>query len=132
MGSLLAFTPVMWSTARCYNDSSCGYGVLWGLFWTPSFFPGLGLWFHPRGFLYISCIPPMYVFMGDFSKKINLKIFLKKLFCAFLCLSLGLKKPGDFTVSEGHGYPRLKNISRGGAWAGGNSTGALCIGFTLI
>ncbi len=22
-----------------------------------------------------------------------------------MCLSLGLKKPGDFTVSEGHGYP---------------------------
>ncbi len=22
-----------------------------------------------------------------------------------LCVSLGLKKPGDFTVSEGHGYP---------------------------
>ncbi len=25
--------------------------------------------------------------------------------CAFVCVSLGLKKPGDFTVSEGHGYP---------------------------
>jgi hypothetical protein len=22
-----------------------------------------------------------------------------------VCVSLGLKKPGDFTVSEGHGYP---------------------------
>jgi len=36
------------------------------------------------------------------SKFLKLK---KKLLCAFLCLSLGLKKPGDFTVSEGHGYP---------------------------
>ncbi len=25
--------------------------------------------------------------------------------CAPPCVSLGLKKPGDFTVSEGHGYP---------------------------
>jgi hypothetical protein len=39
MGPLLAFIPVMWSTARCCSDSSCEYGVLWGLFWTPSFFP---------------------------------------------------------------------------------------------
>ncbi len=22
-----------------------------------------------------------------------------------MCFSLGLKKPGDFTMSEGHGYP---------------------------
>ncbi len=29
----------------------------------------------------------------------------KKLFCAFVCVSLGLKKPGDFTMSKGHGYP---------------------------
>jgi len=36
--------------------------------------------------------------MGDFSKK-------KKNCFAPLCLSLGLKKPGDFTVSEGHRYP---------------------------
>jgi len=44
--------------------------------------------------------------MGDFSKTINLKKKKKKkLLCAFLCLSLGLKKPGDFTVFEGHGYP---------------------------
>jgi len=28
----------------------------------------------------------------------------KKLFCAFLCLSLCLKKLGDFRMSEGHGY----------------------------
>jgi hypothetical protein len=42
-GALLAFTPVMWSTARCYSDSSCGYGVLWGLLWTPSFFSARAL-----------------------------------------------------------------------------------------
>ncbi len=23
----------------------------------------------------------------------------------FMCVSLGLKKPGDFIVSEGHGHP---------------------------
>jgi len=56
MGPLLAFTPVLWSTARCYSDSSFGYGVLWGLLWTPSFFSGLGLWFHPRGWVGLNCI----------------------------------------------------------------------------
>jgi hypothetical protein len=56
MGHLLAFTPVMWSTARCCSDSSCGYGVLWGLLWTPSFFSGLGLWFCPRGWVGLDCI----------------------------------------------------------------------------
>jgi hypothetical protein len=40
---------------------------------------------------------------GLFKKKQNK--FLKKLLCAFVCLSLGLKEPGDFTVSEGHRYP---------------------------
>jgi len=45
MKPLLAFTLVMWSTARCCSDSSCGYGVLWGLLWTPSFFQGLGFGF---------------------------------------------------------------------------------------
>ncbi len=37
----------------------------------------------------------------------NNKFFkkLKKSCFAPLCLSFGLKKPGDFTVSEGHGYP---------------------------
>jgi hypothetical protein len=68
MGPLLTFTPVMWSIARCCNDFSCGYGLLWGLLWTASFFLGLRLWFRPRGLLYISSIPSMYVFMGDFSK----------------------------------------------------------------
>ncbi len=48
--------------------------------------------------------------MGDFSKTINFFI-KKKLFCAFVCVSLGLKKPGDFTVSEGHGYPLVINRS---------------------
>jgi hypothetical protein len=43
--------------------------------------------------------------MGDFSKTINFEKKKKKLLCAFVCLSLGLKKPGDFTVSEGHRYP---------------------------
>jgi len=38
--------------------------------------------------------------MGDFSKTIILKI-KKKLFYAFVCVSFGLKKPGDFIVSEG-------------------------------
>jgi hypothetical protein len=56
MGSLLAFTPVMWSTVRCCSDSSCGYGALWGLLWTPSFFSGLGLWFRPRGWVELDCI----------------------------------------------------------------------------
>jgi hypothetical protein len=27
------------------------YGVLWGLLWTPSFFPRLGLWFRARGWV---------------------------------------------------------------------------------
>jgi hypothetical protein len=26
-----------------------------------------------------------------------------------MCVSLGLKKPRDFTVSEGHGYPLVSN-----------------------
>jgi hypothetical protein len=56
MGPLLAFTPVMWFTARCCNDSSCGYGVLWGVLWTPNFFLGLGLWFRPRGWVGLDCI----------------------------------------------------------------------------
>jgi hypothetical protein len=43
-------------TARCYSDSSCGYGVLWGLLWTPSFFPGPGLKFRPRGWVGLDCI----------------------------------------------------------------------------
>jgi hypothetical protein len=25
--------------------------------------------------------------------------------CVFVCVSIGLKKPGDFTVTEGHRYP---------------------------
>jgi len=51
MGPLLVFTPVMWSTARCCNDSSCGYGVFWGFLWTPNFFSRLKLWFRPRGWV---------------------------------------------------------------------------------
>jgi len=86
MGPLLAFTPVMWSTVRCCNDSSSGYELLWGLLWTPSFFPRLRLWFRPRGLLYISGIPSMYVFMGDFSKKIKNKKINKSCF-APLCVS---------------------------------------------
>jgi len=42
----------------------------------------------------------MYVFMGDFST--NFRHQKKKLFCAFVYVSFGLKKPGDFTVPEGH------------------------------
>ncbi len=34
-----------------------------------------------------------------------------KLFCAFVCLSLSLKKLGDFTMFEGHGYPLVVLIS---------------------
>jgi hypothetical protein len=56
MGPLLAFTPVIWSTTRCYSDSSYGYGVLWGFLWTPSFFSGLGRWFRPRGWVGLDCI----------------------------------------------------------------------------
>jgi hypothetical protein len=48
--------------------------------------------------------------MRDFSKTINLKK-KKKLLCAFVCVSLGLKKPGDFTVSEGHGHPLGKGVT---------------------
>jgi hypothetical protein len=47
-------------------------------------------------------------FMGDFSKTINFKKKKKKkksLLCAFVCLFLGLKKPGDFIVAEGPGHP---------------------------
>jgi hypothetical protein len=70
MGPLLAFTLVMWSTARCYSDSSCGYGVLWGLFWTPNLFPGLGLWFHLRGLLYIyQAFPPCMFSWETFQKQ---------------------------------------------------------------
>ncbi len=43
----------------------------------------------------------MYVFIGKFLKKKK-----KKKGCFVpLCVPLGLKKPGDFTVSEGHGHP---------------------------
>jgi hypothetical protein len=48
--------------------------------------------------------------MGDFSKFKNLKKKKKKLLCTFVCVSLGLKKPGDFTMSEGHGYPLIINM----------------------
>jgi len=41
-------------------------------------------------------------FHGGLFKNNKLK---KKLFCAFVCLFFGLKKPGDFTMSEGHEYP---------------------------
>jgi hypothetical protein len=41
----------------------------------------------------------MYVFIGDFST--NFKKTQKKGCFAPLCVPLGLKKPGDFTVSEG-------------------------------
>jgi hypothetical protein len=41
--------------------------------------------------------------MGDFSKNKNKnKKNKNKQLCAFVCLSLGLKKLGDFTMSEGH------------------------------
>ncbi len=49
-------------------------------------------------------------FVGDFSKTINLRKKKKKLLCAFMCVFLGLKKPGDFTVSEGHGYFNLTDL----------------------
>jgi hypothetical protein len=39
--------------------------------------------------------------MGEFSKTVKKKLKKKN----FVCVSLGLKKPGDFIVSEGHGYP---------------------------
>jgi hypothetical protein len=41
--------------------------------------------------------------------------------CAFVCVSLGLKKPGDFTVSEGHGYPLVYLYNRLGFVLGGSS-----------
>jgi hypothetical protein len=44
----------------------------------------------------------MYVFIGKFKKKKKKK---KKGCFAPLCVPLGLKKPGDFTVSESHGLP---------------------------
>ncbi len=46
----------------------------------------------------------MYVFMGDFSTNFGNKKLKKKGCFAPLCVPLGLKKPGDFTVSEGHGH----------------------------
>jgi hypothetical protein len=50
----------------------------------------------------------MYVFIGDFSTNFHHKIFFIKKGCfAPLCVPLGLKKPGDFTVSEGHGHPLI-------------------------
>ncbi len=54
MGPLLAFTPVMWSTARCCSDS-------------------------------------------------------------FMCVSLGLKKSGDFLLSEGHEYPLRPSVTELGS-----------------
>jgi hypothetical protein len=30
---------------------------------------------------------------------------------ASVCVSLGLKNPGDFTVAEGHGYPLVMKIA---------------------
>jgi hypothetical protein len=42
---------------------------------------------------------------GLFKKNKLKKKKKKSLLCAFVCLSLGLKKTGDFTSSEGHGYP---------------------------
>jgi hypothetical protein len=50
--------------------------------------------------------------MGDFSKTINLKNKNKKIKSCFapLCVSLGLKKPRDFTMSEGHGYPLVFKV----------------------
>ncbi len=51
----------------------------------------------------------MYVFIGDFSTNFRHKFIkkkIKKIGCfAPWCVPLGLKKPGDFTVSEGHGHP---------------------------
>jgi hypothetical protein len=47
-------------------------------------------------------------FHGGLFKNNKLKKKKKKLLCAFVCLSLGLKKPGDFTMSEGHGYPLVE------------------------
>jgi hypothetical protein len=35
----------------------------------------------------------------------NNKLKKKKKAALRLCVSLCLKKPGDFTMSEGHGYP---------------------------
>ncbi len=49
-------------------------------------------------------------FRGGLFKNNKLKNKNKKLLCAFVCLSLGLKKLGDFTMSEGHGYPLMKII----------------------
>jgi hypothetical protein len=43
------------------------------------------------------------IFVTNFKKK------KKKKGCfAPLCVPLGLKKPGDFTVSEGHGHPLVE------------------------
>jgi hypothetical protein len=41
---------------------------------------------------------------GLFKKNKKKKKKKKKLLCTFVCLSLGLKKLEDFTVSEGHEY----------------------------
>jgi hypothetical protein len=57
-----------------------------------------------REFKEEKCCSNEVEFHGGLFKNNKLKL-KKKLLCAFVCLSLGLKKSGDFTMSEGHGYP---------------------------
>jgi hypothetical protein len=60
----------------------------------------------------------MYVFIREFSMNFRHKFKIKKLkkSCfALLCVPLGLKKPGDFTVSEGI---RLQMFRFFGGWVG--------------
>jgi hypothetical protein len=74
----------------------------------------------------------MYVFIGDFSTNFHHKIFIKKKKKGCfgpLCVPLGLKKSGDFTVSKGI---RLQIFRFFGVWVWGEGkkkkagTGGLC------
>jgi hypothetical protein len=74
----------------------------------------------------------MYVFIGDFSTNFHHKFLKKKKKNGCfgpLCVPLGLKKPGDFTVSKGI---RLQIFRLFGGWVWGEGkkkkagTGGLC------
>ncbi len=70
----------------------------------------------------------MYVFIGDFSMNFCHKFFFLKGCFAPLCVPLGLKKPGDFTVFEGIRLQMFRFFG-GWVWSEGKKkagTGRLC------
>ncbi len=84
-------------------------GLIPGVFFFRPFSAGClglipGVFFFPRPYpAGCPCLFSLRIF-----QRIFVTIFFKKFFkgCfAPLCVPLGLKKPGDFTVSEGHGHP---------------------------